>query len=55
MAFHSNKAPGHDKVRMGTTKYALPCVFPVITDMINRSWLQTLSISLENIRCIAAS
>ena len=40
MAFQSNKAPGHDKVRMSTIKDALPCILPVITDMINRS-LQT--------------
>ena len=42
MAFQSNKAPGHDKVRMYTIKDALPCILPVITDMINRS-LQTPS------------
>ena len=40
MAFQSNKAPGHDKVRMSTIKDALPCILPVITAMINRS-LQT--------------
>ena len=40
MAFQSNKAPGHDKVRMSTIKDALPCILPVVTDMINRS-LQT--------------
>ena len=40
MAFQSNKAPGHDKVRMSTIKDALPCILPVITDIINRS-LQT--------------
>ena len=40
MAFQSNKAPGHDIVRMSTIKDALPCILPFITDMINRS-LQT--------------
>ena len=40
MAFQSNKAPGHDKVRMSTIKGALPCILPVATDIINRS-LQT--------------
>ena len=40
MAFQSNKAPGHDKVRMSTIKDALPCILPVVTDIINRS-LQT--------------
>jgi hypothetical protein len=40
MAFQLNKAPGHDKVRMFTIKDALPCILPVITDMINHS-LQT--------------
>ena len=51
MAFQSNKAPGYEKVRMSTIKDALPCILPVVTDIINRS-LQTsvFSISLENIR-----
>ena len=50
MAFQSNKAPGHDKVRMSTIKDALPCILPVVTDIINRSLrLQSSSISLENI------
>ena len=40
MAFQSNKAPGYDKVRMSTIKDALPCILPVVTDIINRS-LQT--------------
>ena len=40
MAFQSNKAPGHDKVRMPTIKDALPCILPVVTDIINCS-LQT--------------
>ena len=40
MAFQSNKAPGHDKVRMSTIKDALPCILPVVTDIINCS-LQT--------------
>ncbi len=37
MAFQSNKAPGYDKVRMSTVKEALPCILPVLTDLVNRS------------------
>ena len=40
MAFPSNKAPRHDKVRMSAIKDALPCILPAVTDIINRS-LQT--------------
>ena len=32
-----NKAPGFDKVSMSVIKDALPCILPVLTDIVNRS------------------
>ena len=35
MSFSSNKAPGLDKVTMSVIKDALPCILPVLTDIVN--------------------
>ena len=45
MAFQSNKAPGYDKVRMSTVKEALPCIIPVLTDLVNRSLQSSIFLS----------
>ena len=37
MSFSSNKAPGFDTVTMSVIKDALPCILPVLTDIVNRS------------------
>ena len=42
MSFSSNKAPGFDKVTMSVIKDALPCVLPVLTDIVNRSLLSSV-------------
>jgi len=39
MSFSTNKAPGFDKVTMSVIKDALPCILPVLTDIVNRSLL----------------
>ena len=50
MSFSSNKAPGFDKVTMSVIKDALPCILPVLTDIVNRSLLYvSFSCSVENI------
>ena len=35
MSFSSNKAPRFDKVTMSVIKDALPCILPVLTDIVN--------------------
>ena len=42
MSFSSNKAPGFDKVTMSVIKDALPCILPVLTDIVNRSLLPSV-------------
>ena len=42
MSFSSNKAPGLDKVTMSVIKNALPCILPVLTDIVNRSLLSSV-------------
>ena len=42
MSFSSNKAPGLDKVTMSVIKDALPCILPVLTDIVNRSLLSSV-------------
>ena len=41
-AFPSDKAPGYDKVPMSITKDALPCILPIVTDIVNRSLLTSV-------------
>ena len=42
MSFSFNKAPGLDKVTMSVIKDALPCILPVLTDIVNRSLLSSV-------------
>ena len=42
VSFSSNKAPGFDKVTMSVIKEALPCILPVLTDIVNRSLLSSV-------------
>ena len=42
MSFSSNKAPGLDKVTMSVIKDALPCILPVLTDIVNQSLLSSV-------------
>ena len=42
MSFSSKKAPGLDKVTMSVIKDALPCILPVLTDIVNRSLLSSV-------------
>ena len=42
MAFPSDKAPGYDKVPMSIIKDALPCILPIVTDIVNRSLLTSV-------------
>ena len=42
ISFSSNKAPGFDKVTMSVMKDALPCILPVLTDIVNRSLLSSV-------------
>ena len=42
MSFSSSKAPGLDKVTMSVIKDALPCILPVLTDIVNRSLLSSV-------------
>ena len=42
MAFPSDKAPGYDKVSMSIIKDALPCILPIVTDIVNRSLLTSV-------------
>ena len=42
MSFSSNKAPGFDKVTMSVIQDALPCILPVLTDIVNRSLLMSV-------------
>lgn len=42
MSFSSNKAPGFDKVTMSVIKDALPCILPLLTDIVNRSLLSSV-------------
>ena len=42
MSFSSNKAPGYDKVTMSVVKDALPCILPVLTDIVNRSLMSSV-------------
>ena len=42
MSFSSNKAPGFDKVTMSVIKDALPCILPVLMDIVNRSLLSSV-------------
>ena len=42
MSFSSNKASRFDKVTMSVIKDALPCILPVLTDIVNRSLLSSV-------------
>lgn len=42
MSFPSNKAPGYDRVSMSVIKDALPCILPILTDIVNRSLLSSV-------------
>ena len=42
MSFSSNKDPGYEKVTMSVIKDALPCILPVLTDIVNRSLLSSV-------------
>ena len=42
MSFSSNKAPGLDKVSMSVIKEALPCILPILTQIVNCSLLTTV-------------
>ena len=42
MSFSSNKAPGLDKVSMSVIKDALPCILPILTQIINCSLLTSV-------------
>ncbi len=42
MSFSSNKAPGSDKVSMSVIKDALPCILPILTQIVNCSLLTTV-------------
>ena len=35
MSFSSNKAPGIDKVSMSVIKDALPCILPILTQIVH--------------------
>ena len=37
MSFPSSKAPGYDKVSMAVIKDALPCILPILTDIVKSS------------------
>ena len=42
MALPSDKAPGFDKVPMSIIKDALPCILPIVTDIVNCSLLTSV-------------
>ena len=42
MSFSSNKAPGLDKVSMSVIKDALPCILPILTQIVNCSLLTSV-------------
>ena len=42
MSFSSNKALEFDKVTMSAIKDALPCILPVLTDIVNQSLLSSV-------------
>ena len=42
MSFPSHKAPGCDKVPMQIIKDALPCILPILTDIVNHSLLSSV-------------
>ena len=42
MSFPSHKAPGCDKVPMQIIKDALPCILPILTDIVNHSLLASV-------------
>ena len=41
MSYSSNKAPGYDNITMSVIKDALPCILPVLTDIVNQSLLSS--------------
>ena len=43
MSLPSNKAPDHDKVSTSVLKDALLCIFPILTVIVNRSLLTSVS------------
>ena len=49
MSFSSNKAPGHDKITMSVIKDSLPCILPVLTDIMNWFLLSSVFPSHLNI------
>ena len=42
MSFPSDKVPGYDKIPMSVIKDALPCILPILTLIVNRSWLSSV-------------
>ena len=42
MSFSSNKAPGLDKVSMSVIKDALPCILPILSQIVNCSLLTSV-------------
>lgn len=42
MSFSSSKAPGFDKVSMSVIKDALPCILPMLTQIVNCSLLMSV-------------
>jgi len=49
MSFSSNKAPGHDNITMSVIKDSLPCILPVLTDIVNWFLLSSVFPSHLNI------
>ena len=52
MSFSSNKAPGHDKITMSVIKDSLPCILPVLTDIVNWFLLSSVFPSHLNISAV---
>ena len=42
MSFSSNKAPGLDKVSMSVIKGAIPCILPILSQIVNCSLLTSV-------------
>ena len=42
MSYSSSKVPGYDKITMSVIKDSLPCVLPVLTDIVNQSLLSSV-------------
>ena len=42
LVFPSDKAPGHDKLPMSIIKDTLPCILPIVMDIVKRSLLTSV-------------